>query len=111
MCYIYDFWFLEISLLEPVSNDIILNAIFGGNYCSAIGVGCFKVGCFTGGLDIIADDFIKIKDKPAVHTFSFLMQLSLSLRYVYGLEKALYTLVLYVSTRIIDAIHTRHAKD
>ncbi|MEM5643581.1 YitT family protein [Bacillus toyonensis] len=31
--------------------------------------------------------------------------------YVYGWEKALYTLVtLYVSTRIIDAIHTRHVK-
>lgn len=30
---------------------------------------------------------------------------------MYGWEKALYTLVtLYVSTRIIDAIHTRHVK-
>ena len=46
--------FLEIIPVRAVSNDIILNAIFGG-IISAIGVGiALKWGASTGGLDIIA---------------------------------------------------------
>ncbi len=105
--------FLEIIPVRAVSNDIILNAIFGG-IISAIGVGiALKWGASTGGLDIIA--MILSKNKKislSVHTFFFFNAIIIiAAGYVYGWEKALYTLVtLYVSTRIIDAIHTRHVK-
>ena len=70
--------FLEIIPVRAVSNDIILNAIFGG-IISAIGVGiALKWGASTGGLDIIAMILSKIKDKPVGTYFFFLMQLSLS---------------------------------
>ena len=75
--------FLEIIPVRAVSNDIILNAIFGG-IISAIGVGIsLKWGASTGGLDIIAMILSKIKDKPVGTYFFFLMQLSLSLLAMY----------------------------
>lgn len=70
------------------------------------------MGASTGGLDIIAMILSKIKDKPVgTYFFFFNALIIIAAGYVYGWEKALYTLVtLYVSTRIIDAIHTRHVK-
>lgn len=104
--------FLEIVPVKAVSHDIILNAIFGG-LISAVGVGlALKFGASTGGLDIIAMILSRVKDKP-VGTYFFLFNAIIITMagYLYGWEKALYTLVtLYVSSRIIDAIHTRHVK-
>ncbi|MCM3735143.1 YitT family protein [Bacillus cytotoxicus] len=104
--------FLEIVPVKAVSHDIILNAIFGG-VISAVGVGlALKWGASTGGLDIIAMILSRVKDKP-VGTYFFLFNAIIIILagYLYGWEKALYTLVtLYVSSRIIDAIHTRHVK-
>ncbi|MRX73485.1 DUF2179 domain-containing protein [Bacillus lacus] len=104
--------FLSILPLEPVSQDILLNAVFGGVIAS-IGIGLtLKWGGSTGGLDIVAMVLSRMKDKP-VGTYFFTLNavIILSAGILYGWEKALYTLVtLYVSTRVIDAIHTRHEK-
>ena len=65
--------FLEIIPVRAVSNDIILNAIFGG-LISAIGVGiALKWGLLQVVLDIIAMILSKIKDKPVGTYFSSLM--------------------------------------
>ena len=104
--------FLGIVPLHSFSEDILLNAVFGG-VIVAVGVGItLKYGASTGGLDIIAMILSRMKDKP-VGTYFFLFNsiIILTAGLLYGWEKALYTLVaLYVSTRVIDAIHTRHAK-
>jgi uncharacterized membrane-anchored protein YitT (DUF2179 family) len=53
-----------------------------------------------------------MKDKP-VGTYFFALNavIIITAGLVFGWEKALYTLVtLYASTRVIDAIHTRHEK-
>ena len=79
--------FLEIIPVRAVSNDIILNAIFGG-IISAIGVGiALKWGASTGGLDIIAMILSKIKDKPVGTYFSFNAIIIIAAGYVYGWEK------------------------
>lgn len=104
--------FLEIVPVKAISHDIILNAIFGG-IISALGVGiALKWGASTGGLDIIAMILSRVKDKPVgTYFFFFNAIIIIAAGYLYGWEKALYTLVtLYVSSRIIDAIHTRHVK-
>ena len=104
--------FLEIIPLESLSDDILLNAVFGG-VILAVGVGItLKYGASTGGLDIIAMVLSRMKDKP-VGTYFFLLNAIIIMvaGFLYGWEKALYTLVaLYATTRVIDAIHTRHAK-
>ena len=105
-------FFLEVIPVISLSPDILLNAVFGG-VIAAVGVGItLKWGASTGGMDIIAMILSRMKDKP-VGTYFFLMNAVIitSAGFLYGWEKALYTLVtLYASTRVIDAIHTRHEK-
>lgn len=104
--------FLTIIPIKQVSNDILLNAVFGG-VILAVGVGItLKWGASTGGLDIIAMVLSRMKDKP-IGTYMFILNgiIILTAGFLYGWEKSLYTLVtLYASTRVIDAIHTTYAK-
>ncbi|MBM7620660.1 uncharacterized membrane-anchored protein YitT (DUF2179 family) [Bacillus tianshenii] len=104
--------FLEIVPIYKVNDDILLNAVFGG-VIAAVGVGLtLKWGASTGGLDIIAMILSRMKDKP-VGTYFFALNavIIITAGLMFGWEKALYTLVtLYASTRVIDAIHTRHEK-
>lgn len=105
-------FFLEIIPVKEVSGDILLNAVFGG-VIAAIGVGLtLKWGASTGGMDIIAMVLSRMNDRP-VGTYFFALNaiIIITAGFVFGWENALYTLVaLYVSTRLIDAIHTRHEK-
>ncbi|RSK26435.1 YitT family protein [Bacillus sp. HMF5848] len=104
--------FLEVIPIIQVSPDILLNAVFGG-VIAAIGIGfTLKWGASTGGMDIVAMVLSRMKDRP-VGTYFFALNaiIIITAGMLFGWEKALYTLVqLYVSTRVIDAIHTRHEK-
>lgn len=104
--------FLELVPIQAQSPDIILNAVFGG-VIAAVGIGMtLRVGASTGGMDIVALVLSKMKGH-SVGTYFFIMNavIIVTAGAVYGGEKALYTLVtLYVSTRVIDTIHTRHQK-
>jgi len=104
--------FLEFMPTLELSKDIILNAVFGG-VLTGVGVGItLKVGASTGGMDIIAMVLSRLTDKPLGTYFLMLNGLIILLAGIlYKPENALYTLVaLYVTTRVIDAIHTRHEK-
>jgi uncharacterized membrane-anchored protein YitT (DUF2179 family) len=104
--------FLGLIPLESLSEDILLNAVFGG-VIVAIGVGItLKYGASTGGVDIIVMVLSRMKDKPVgIYFFMLNAVIIFTAGLLYGWEKALYTLVaLYATTRVIDAIHTRHAK-
>lgn len=103
---------LEFMPIIALSNDIILNAVFGGVF-AGIGVGIsLKVGASTGGMDIVAMILSRLNDKPIGNYFMTLNAVIIILAGIlYKPENALYTLVaLYVTTRIIDVIHTRHVK-
>lgn len=104
--------FLTLVPIKQVSGDILLNAVFGG-VIQAVGVGItLKWGASTGGVDIIAMVLSRMKDKP-IGPYMLVINgvIIITAGFLYGWEKALYTLVtLYTSTRVIDAIHTRHAK-
>lgn len=104
--------FLEIIPIYHLSEDILLNAVFGG-VIAAVGIGLtLKWGASTGGMDIIAMVLSRMNDKP-VGTYFFALNglIIITAGFLFGWEKALYTLVtLYASTRIIDTIHTRHEK-
>lgn len=104
--------FLEIIPIYRLSTDILLNAVFGG-VIAAVGVGfTLKWGASTGGMDIVAMVLSRMNDRP-VGTYFFTLNsiIIVTAGFLFGWEKALYTLVtLYVTTRVIDAIHTRHEK-
>ncbi|MEI3597550.1 MULTISPECIES: YitT family protein [unclassified Oceanobacillus] len=104
--------FLEVMPVIALSEDIMLNAVFGGVIAGA-GIGIsLKIGASTGGMDIIAMLLSRVNDKPVG---TYLMALNgiiiLLAGVLYSPENALYTLIaLYVTTRVIDMIHTRHVK-
>ncbi len=104
--------FLTIIPLQRISDDILLNAVFGA-VIQALGIGLtLKWGASTGGLDIIALVLSRSKDKP-IGTYIFTLNglIIITAGFIFGWEKALYTLVaLYVLTRVIDTVHTSHVK-
>jgi len=104
--------FLELLPVITVSNDIILNAVFGG-VIGGVGVGLsLKLGASTGGMDIVAMVLSRLQDKPIGSYFLVLNGIIIVLAGVlYEPENALYTmLTLYVTIVVIDTLHTRHEK-
>jgi len=104
--------FLEALPMVTVSDDIILNAVFGGVIGgTAVGI-TLKYGASTGGMDIVAMVLSRMKDRPIGSYFLVLNAIIIAMAGIlYEPENALYTLLtLYVTTRVIDAIHTRHEK-
>lgn len=109
---IFATFFLEVLPVISLSDDIILNAVAGG-VISGIAVGLsLKWGASTGGMDIVAMVLSRLQDKPIGIYFLSLNAIIIALAgFLYEPENALYTLIaLYVTTAIIDAIHTRHEK-
>lgn len=104
--------FLQFLPIVQLSSDIILNAVFGG-LVAGIGVGItLKIGASTGGMDIVAMVLSRMNDKPIGIYFISLNAVIIALAGIlYEPENALYTMVaLYVTTRVIDTIHTRYNK-
>ncbi|WP_041088693.1 YitT family protein [Jeotgalibacillus soli] len=104
--------FLSIIPIMELSSDILLNAVFGG-VIVGVGVGfTLKWGASTGGMDIIAMVLSRMHDKPVgIYFFSMNAVIIGTASLLFGWEEGLYTLVaLYVSTRVIDSIHTRYEK-
>lgn len=104
--------FLELLPVLSFSDDFILNSVFGG-VIGGFGVGLtLKHGASTGGMDIVALLLSKIKDRPLGNYFLLLNGVIIVVAgLLYEPENALYTmLALYVTTRVIDAVHTRHEK-
>ncbi|GGE72364.1 YitT family protein [Priestia taiwanensis] len=105
--------FLElVPTTVNFSDDILLNAVFGG-VIMAVGVGLtLKYGASTGGLDVIAMIMSRMNDK-SVGTYFFLFNalIVITTGAIFEWETALYTLIsLYVTTRVLDAIYTSHVK-
>lgn len=104
--------FLEITPVISLSEDIILNAVAGG-VVGGLGVGiALKYGASTGGLDIVAMVLSRLQDKPIGIYFLILNgAIILVAGILYEPENALYTmLTLYLTTVVIDSLHTRHEK-
>jgi len=103
---------LEIIPVHPLSNDILLNGIFGA-VLAGIATGLtFKFGFSSGGLDIITQVISKATGKSVGFLFMVLNGLIvLAAGIVFDEEKALYTLIsIYVTSKVIDYVHTHYEK-
>lgn len=104
--------FMETLPVISLTDDIILNAVAGG-VIGGVGVGMtLKLGASTGGMDIVAMVLSRLKDRPIGNYFLALNGIIIVLAGIlYEPENALYTmLTLYITTLVIDALHTRHEK-
>ena len=102
--------FFEIVPIHIFSDDMLLNAVFGG---ALIGLGSgfiLKIGASGGGMDVISQ-FMSIKFDGSVgkHSFSINVVVILLAGLVGGWEIALYTiLTMYIASAIVDRVHTVH---
>lgn len=104
--------FLQFIPIIIISDDIILNAVTGG-VIGGVGIGItLKWGASTGGMDIVAMVLSRLRDKPiGIYFLALNGIIILVAGFLYEPENALYTLLtLYITTRVIDTIHTRHEK-
>ncbi|MDL4842889.1 YitT family protein [Aquibacillus rhizosphaerae] len=104
--------FLAVLPIIEISGDIMLNAVFGG-VIGGVGIGItLKWGASTGGSDIVAMVLSRLKDKPIGGYLMLINGIIILLAgIIYEPENALYTLLaFYVTTRVIDGLHTRHEK-
>ena len=103
---------LEFVPILSVSEDILLNSIFGGVLAGlAIGV-TLRYGASTGGLDIIALVASFHKGK-SVGSYLFMINVVIVLfaGIFFEWERALYTMIsLYASMRVVDFVHTAQVK-
>ncbi|WP_059103952.1 YitT family protein [Shouchella shacheensis] len=104
--------FLEFLPVRELSSDIMLNSVFGG-VLGAAGAGLLlKWGASSGGLDIIALVLARSSDRPVgIYFFILNSIIVIAAGLLLDPEKALFTLIsIYVTSRVIDAIHTRYVK-
>ena len=93
---------------QLLSDDPLLNAVFGG-VLLAIGSGItIRYGASTGGFDIVALILAKFTNNSVgVYLFLMNMMIALAAGALFGWPTALYTIVfLYVTSKVIDEIYT-----
>jgi uncharacterized membrane-anchored protein YitT (DUF2179 family) len=109
---IFSSLFLNLIPIKELSDDILLNAVFGG-VIGAVGAGMtLRFGASTGGMDIIAVYLSKVVE-GSVGRFTFILNsfIIISAGFLFGWEKSLYTLVgLFSSSKVIDILHTQAQK-
>lgn len=104
------FLMFELVPVGHFSDDILLNAVFGG---VLIGIGAgmiLKIGASTGGMDIISQ-YISMKFNGSVGKYSFGINVIIILiaGFTQSWETALYTIIsIYITAVLVDRIHTIH---
>ncbi|WP_438432029.1 YitT family protein [Gorillibacterium sp. sgz500922] len=106
-------WFMQLVPTTPIANEPILAAVFGG---VIIGIGAglsLRAGGSTGGFDIVGSIVTRNRDFP-LGSFIFILNGLVILALGYYKENwdlALYSMLsIYVSSKLVDAIHIRHVK-
>jgi uncharacterized membrane-anchored protein YitT (DUF2179 family) len=93
-------------------DDIMLNAIVGG-VLSGLGVAiALEAGASTGGTDFVAL-FLSVKKQVSAGKYMMYLNGAIVLlsAIFFGVEIAVYTIIMvFVSTRVIDAIHVRYQR-
>ena len=101
---------LELVPMGKFSDDILLNAVFGG-VLIGVGVGMIlKIGASTGGTDIVSQ-YISMKFNGSFGKYSFGINAVIILLagITQGWETALYTIIsIYITSVVVDRIHTIH---
>ena len=101
---------LELVPMGKFSDDILLNAVFGG-VLIGVGVGMIlKIGAPTGGTDIVSQ-YISMKFNGSFGKYSFGINAVIILLagITQGWETALYTIIsIYITSVVVDRIHTIH---
>ena len=103
---------MQFVPVHQVTEDEMLAAVYGGAIIGiAIGL-VLRAGGSTGGFDIIGVVLTQRREFPLGELIFALNAVVVSISgFTFGWETALYTLVIiFVSSKVIDMLHTRHIK-
>lgn len=103
---------MQFIPLAPISNDPIMSAIFGGVLVGIATGLIFRSGGSTGGFDIIGMVLTLKKELPlGALIFGLNAVVVFISGFIFNWDLALYTMAsIFVTGKVIDAIHTRHVK-
>lgn len=104
--------FVDILPLLPVTEDILLIAVFGGIINGIALSIALKGRASSGGTDFIA---MALSNKMNMSTWNYILGLNAILLlvagYLFGWDKALYSIIFqFCSTQIINMMHTRYKR-
>lgn len=105
-------WFLQLIPVKHILEDSIIAAIFGG-VIAGIGMGMtLRAGGSSGGFDILGSIVTKHRDFPLGSTlFALNGIVVIVLGYMDNWDTALLSMLsIFISGKIVDAIHVRHIK-
>lgn len=104
--------FVDILPVYPVTEDILLIAVFGGIINGVALSIALRGRASSGGTDFIA---MALSNKLNVSTWNYMLGLNalilLAAGYLFGWDKALYSIIFqFCSTQIINMLHTRYKR-
>lgn len=104
--------FVDLLPSRPVTNDLLLIAVFGGIF-NGVGISfALKGKASSGGTDFIA---VYLSDKLHAPAWNYVLGLNAVMLVVAGLlfewNQALYSIIFqFVSTQVVSALHVRYKK-
>lgn len=103
---------MNLIPVRPLSNDPVISSVFGG---ALVGLGMgviYRMAGSSGGIDIVAFYLARRRDFPmGTLLFSFNAAVVALAGVLLSPERALYTMLgMYVSSRVVDGVFTRHLK-
>lgn len=102
--------FFEVIPVYTLTNDVMVNSIFGG---LLVGIGSgiiLKIGASAGGMDVVSQ-VMSYKFDGSVGKYSFIINAFVIgvAGYYQSWEVAMYTIIsIYITSIIVDKIHTIH---
>ena len=100
----------EMIPIYSFTNDVMINALFGG---VLVGLGSgiiLKIGASSGGIDVVSQ-VMSYKFDGSVGKYSFIINIFIILAagYYQSWEIAMYTIIsIYITSIVVDRIHTIH---
>ncbi len=102
--------FISVPDFGAASNDMILQAIFGGLFIGIGGAIALRFGASTGGLDVFAQA-LALKKNFSIGNFLMIFNVSIAIvaGLLFGWNIALYTILRIIVTSVVtDKIHTTY---
>jgi len=101
---------LELVPAHQFSDDMMLNAIFGGVLIGIGGGMILKIGASSGGIDVVSQ-VMAYKFDGSVGKYSFVINIFVifAAGYYQSWEVAMYTIMaIYITSVLVDHVHTIH---
>ncbi len=112
LCIVLSGFLVDIFPTAPVTDEVLLNAIFGGIINGLAITVCLKADATTGGTDFIS---IFVSERYGIDAWNYIMMINVVILLVagslFGWTKAMYSIIFqFTSTQILHTMYRRYQK-